>query len=164
MREIPVRVSVEVSGLGFSAGHFVSEGGKCERLHGHNYGVSACVEGEVDAKGMVADFRVVKQLLRHLCEKWDHRVLLPSRSQSIRVTAQESGEVKVVAGGKDYCFPAEDVRVLEVVETTAEELARLLCQELAKELRERFPSIRRVSVTVAESPTQQATATVDLQV
>lgn len=157
-----VRVSVEVSGLGFSAGHFVSEGGKCERLHGHNYGVSARVVGEVNAQGMVVDFRVVKQLLRRLCDEWDHRLLLPSQSESIKVDVRGGGEVRVRAGGKEYLFPAEDVRVLEVVETTAEELARLLCQELAGELRGRVSGLRQVSVTVAESATQRAIATVNL--
>jgi len=70
--------------------------------------------------------------------------------------------VRVRAGGKEYLFPAEDVRVLEVVETTAEELARLLCQELAGELRGRVSGLRQVSVTVAESATQRAIATVNL--
>lgn len=153
--------SVEVSGIGFSAGHFVSEGGKCERLHGHNYDVSVRLSGEINSQGMVIDFRVVKAHLRLLCEEWDHRLLLPTRSPQIRVlTKGEQTEVKTP--DREYSFPTQDVCILDVIETTAEELARILAEKLGASLKKKFPNLRQISATVAESITQRAIVMLDL--
>ncbi len=42
------KVRVEGGYLRFSAAHFITFGGKCERLHGHNYGVQVEAEGELN--------------------------------------------------------------------------------------------------------------------
>ena len=39
------KVKVEGGNLKFSAAHFITYGGKCERLHGHNYGVLVEMDG-----------------------------------------------------------------------------------------------------------------------
>jgi 6-pyruvoyltetrahydropterin/6-carboxytetrahydropterin synthase len=155
------RTSIRVGGIELSAAHFISEGERCERLHGHNYQLAVHVVGEVDARGMVADFRLVKDVVRQLCEGWDHRVLLPARSPRIKV-ASKGDQTKVVTPNGTYSFPAQDVKVLDIIETTAEELARLLCQLLADALKPRFSRIRQVAVSVAENPRQWATVTLDL--
>ncbi|MDR1518739.1 MAG: 6-carboxytetrahydropterin synthase QueD [Planctomycetota bacterium] len=50
--------------------------GKCENLHGHNWRVKAEVYGEkLDQLGMLADFGVVKDILRQTLERLDHRLL-----------------------------------------------------------------------------------------
>ncbi|GAC1692800.1 MAG: hypothetical protein PVS3B1_31520 [Ktedonobacteraceae bacterium] len=41
------KVKVEGGYLNFSSAHFITYSGKCERLHGHNYGVLVEVEGEL---------------------------------------------------------------------------------------------------------------------
>lgn len=147
--------AVEVSGIDFAAAHFVSEGGKCECLHGHNYQVAVLVEGKLDSHGMVVDFRVLKKILRQLCQEWDHRVLLPTRSKLIVVERKEN-QFHVETPGGVYSFPVSDVVLLEVSETTAEEMGRILCRSLGKTLKSQFPNISRLSVTLAESPTSRA--------
>lgn len=155
------RTSIRVGGIELSAAHFISEGERCERLHGHNYQLVVRIVGEVDARGMVADFRLVKDEVRRLCEGWDHRVLLPARSPRIKV-ASKGDQTKVVTPNGTYSFPTQDVKVLDIIETTAEELARLLCQLLTDALKSRFSRMRQVAVSVAESPRQWATVTLDL--
>jgi hypothetical protein len=86
---------------------------------------------------------------------------LPARSPRIKV-ASKGDQTKVVTPNGIYSFPTQDVKVLDIVETTAEELARLLCQLLADALKSRFSSIRQVAVSVAESRRQWATVTLDL--
>jgi 6-pyruvoyltetrahydropterin/6-carboxytetrahydropterin synthase len=153
--------SIEVSGIDFSAGHFVSEGGKCERLHGHNYQVTVRISGEIDSQGMVIDFRVLKAHLRSLCKEWDHRLLLPARSSQIKISTKgEKTEVKTP--DRDYSFPSKDVLILDVTETTAEELARILAERLGEILRQGFPNVHQLSVSVAESITQRAIVVIDL--
>ena len=155
------QVSVKVSGVDFSAGHFVSEGGKCERLHGHNYQVMIHIVGELNSQGMVMDFRVVKERLRKLCKAWDHRLLLPSRSQNIKIITKGE-QTKVITPERNYVIPSQDVEILDVVETTAEELARVLCEAFIKNLKTEFSNVSEVSVSVAESNQQMATVTITL--
>src|SRR5208337_2806286 len=50
------RVEVGKGDLRFSAAHFISFLGKCERLHGHNYGVSVVLEGNLSGEGLVFHF------------------------------------------------------------------------------------------------------------
>jgi len=155
------QVSVEVSGFEFSAGHFVSEGGKCEHLHGHNYKTSVSLTGEVNPQGMIIDFRVIKQHLRELCKTWDHRVLLPAHSKKI-IVSTKGKQTQVTTPEGIYSFPKSDVVVLDVVETTAEELARLLCQQLKDDLQLEFPNIRQITIWVAESDSSRASVTLTL--
>ena len=58
----------------FSAAHFLSHyRGKCEKLHGHNYRVRLWVRGEnLDEGGMLADFSVLKKVLKEAVGALDH--------------------------------------------------------------------------------------------
>ncbi|GAA0382835.1 6-pyruvoyl trahydropterin synthase family protein [Bacillus horti] len=56
-----------------SCAHQVMGAGKCERVHGHNYKVTFCVQGtELDDKQMLIDFREVKHAIE---KKYDHHLL-----------------------------------------------------------------------------------------
>jgi 6-pyruvoyltetrahydropterin/6-carboxytetrahydropterin synthase len=58
----------------FSAAHFLSHyKGKCEKLHGHNYLVRLWVRGEdLDEGGMLADFSLLKKVLKEVLAPLDH--------------------------------------------------------------------------------------------
>ena len=62
---------------GFSAAHRLrGYEGACEHLHGHNYRVAVTVRGEeLDASGMVADFRVLRGALDRVLDRLDHTCL-----------------------------------------------------------------------------------------
>ena len=155
------QVTVEVSGIDFSAAHFVSEGGKCERLHGHNYQVAVQIWGKIDTLGMVIDFREVKRRVRLVCKKWDHHILLPQRSTLIKVN-EKGDQVQVDNPNGTYSFPTSDVKILNVVETTAEELARLICQKLIESLKADYSNLTQVCVVLSESSTSRATVTMSV--
>jgi 6-pyruvoyltetrahydropterin/6-carboxytetrahydropterin synthase len=56
-----------------SCAHSVKGAGKCERVHGHNYKVTFCVEGAVlDENQMLIDFREVKHAIE---KRYDHHFL-----------------------------------------------------------------------------------------
>ena len=61
----------------FSAAHFLSHyRGKCEKLHGHNYRVRLWVRGEkLDSGGMLADFSLLKKVLKEALAPLDHSSL-----------------------------------------------------------------------------------------
>ncbi|MFC4545480.1 6-pyruvoyl tetrahydropterin synthase family protein [Paenactinomyces guangxiensis] len=56
-----------------SCAHRVPGAGKCERIHGHNYKVTFCVQGyQLDGQQMLIDFRQVKHAIE---KKFDHHLL-----------------------------------------------------------------------------------------
>ncbi|WP_461208794.1 6-carboxytetrahydropterin synthase QueD [Desulfocurvus sp. DL9XJH121] len=62
----------------FSASHQLRNyGGKCERMHGHNFGVRVAVEGEelTPDTELLIDFKVLKENLRAVLADLDHRHL-----------------------------------------------------------------------------------------
>lgn len=62
----------------FSAAHQLRNyGGKCEHLHGHNFGVEVVVEGEkLDEKVQyLVDFKEIKRRTKRVLEKLDHKHL-----------------------------------------------------------------------------------------
>jgi 6-pyruvoyltetrahydropterin/6-carboxytetrahydropterin synthase len=61
----------------FAAAHRVEDyPGNCERLHGHNWKVEVVVRTtELDALGMVIDFRRLKELADKAIEPLDHAYL-----------------------------------------------------------------------------------------
>src|SRR5215213_11538615 len=76
----------------FSAAHFITFAGNCERLHGHNYHVSAEIAGQLDENHLVVDFLQVRAKLLEITTELDHHVLLPTQHPQIRVE-ENRGEV-----------------------------------------------------------------------
>jgi 6-pyruvoyl tetrahydropterin synthase/QueD family protein len=150
------KVKVEGGYLRFSAAHFITFGGKCERLHGHNYGVLVELEGTLGEDKLVFDFTILKKLTRELCRRLNHRFLLPAHNPHLQIAEREdSWEIRF--GEKRYLFPREDVIVLPIDNSTAERLAEYICLELCKELAA-YPTanVQTIMVGVEEAPTQMA--------
>ena len=61
----------------FSAAHRLRNyQGKCENLHGHNWRVEVTIaSNQLDNKGMVIDFRKIKEKLGKVLDKLDHTYL-----------------------------------------------------------------------------------------
>ena len=118
----------------FSAAHFITIGGQCERLHGHNYHVAAEFAGLLDQNELVIDFLLVRAKLREIVTRLDHYVLLPT--QSTRVAVSEQGDTVHVSvdGAPRYVFPRKDCALLPIPNTTVEMLAQMLATRLKKEL------------------------------
>ena len=150
------RVQVTKDYLKFSAAHFIAYPGFRERLHGHNYRVTIRVEGPLTPQGYVVDFGVVKRIARRLCEELDERLLLPIRSDCLRI--EESGDSVVVRYENDeFQFPKGDVKLLPIVHTSVEELAEHLTASFQDELAtEGIRGLTAIEVGVEESFGQAA--------
>ena len=150
------KVKVEGGNLKFSSAHFVTFGGKCERLHGHNYGVLVEVEGELNEDKLVFDFTVLKQLTREICRRLNHRFLLPMLNPHLELTeSPDAWEVRFQE--KCYVFPRGDVVELPIDNSTAERLAEYICNELRQGLAAYNTShLHTIMVGVEEAPTQMA--------
>jgi len=62
---------------GFAAGHYLRNyRGKCENPHGHNYKVQVTLRGtELDAAGLLLDFKLLKQVMRPVIDRLDHQMM-----------------------------------------------------------------------------------------
>jgi 6-pyruvoyltetrahydropterin/6-carboxytetrahydropterin synthase len=151
------RVRVEKDYAVFCAGHFITyEGHLCEALHGHNYRVAAAVEGPLDENFYVLDFVRLKRLLKTVADRLDHRMLLPTRSDRI-VVRQTEGEVVASYQDKRYVFPASDVVLLPIPNTTAEMLAQWIAGEIKGLLSPaELQAARAIEIEVEESFGQRA--------
>lgn len=150
------KVKVEGGYLRFSSAHFITFGGKCERLHGHNYGVLVELEGTLGEDKLVFDFTILKRITREICRRLNHRFLLPMHNPHLELREQASSW-EILFGEKRYVFPREDVIELPIDNSTAERLAEYICTELRKELAVYdTTNLHTIMVGVEEAPTQMA--------
>ena len=130
------RVSVTKDYLVFASAHFITFAGhRCEGLHGHNYRARVTIEGDLNQESwFVFDFVELKRIMKRLCDEIDHLVLLPLKSDRVKV-AEEGETVSVSVDGKPrYVFPRRDCALLPIPNTTVEMLAQMLTERLQGEL------------------------------
>ncbi|HVA48010.1 MAG TPA: 6-pyruvoyl tetrahydropterin synthase family protein [Pirellulales bacterium] len=151
------RVRLTKDYLVFCAAHFITFNGNiCERLHGHNYRVTADVLGPLDENHYVIDFIVLRDILHAIVLELDHHVLLPTDHPAIQVTADERS-VEAVFEERRWVFPRGDCVLLPVPNTTAEMLARHIGRRLIAELAARGIAVPpRVRIEVDECEGQSA--------
>jgi 6-pyruvoyltetrahydropterin/6-carboxytetrahydropterin synthase len=156
-----LEIDGEHSGIRFSACHFIPRHEKCSRLHGHTYILRLRLEGDIGKDGMVMDFVSLKKELRRFVDELDHRTLLPGKSDEVILTVGPES-VNVVCGNKNYMFPREDVVILEVPTTTAEEMTKMMVERMVNDIE--FPSnVRSVSIGLDEERGQTAWYTKELE-
>jgi 6-pyruvoyl tetrahydropterin synthase/QueD family protein len=150
------KVKIEGGYLRFSAAHFITFGGKCERLHGHNYGVLVEIEGELGNDKLVFDFSILKRLTREICRHLNHHFLLPMHNPHLQLHLEENAwEIRFQ--DKRYLFPSVDVIELPIDNSTAERIAEYICSELLNALAEYDTAhLYTIMVGVEESATQMA--------
>ncbi len=158
-------ILIERGNLGFSAAHFITYEGRCEPLHGHNYGVRVEASGPLTADSLVLDFITLKEVVRGVCKQLDHRVLIAAESPHLRIAEREDGawEVEFDTANR-YVLPARAVVALPIDNATTERLAELLAHRIADALRDRGlnATLERLTVGVEETEMQTAFYTLDL--
>ena len=142
--------------LNFSAAHFtIFSATERERLHGHNFAVSAEVTAAVGDEGLCFDYNVLKRKLRELCDALDEYVLLPAHSPHLEVS-EDGDQVRAVFNGEALTFPAGDTIVLPLANITSEELSWYLLEQLLEGDAAVRYAISAVTVTVASGAGQSA--------
>ncbi len=122
--------------MGFSAGHFtLFNQQQRERLHGHNFKVKATYSSIVDAGGITFDYRIVRNLIKAVCERLNERFLLPLCSPYLDVTEQESC-FEIRFGQDLFVLPADDVCALQLRNTSTESLSYFIMTEVKRGLDE----------------------------
>jgi len=147
-------IEVEKEYLKFSAAHFlIFPDGSAERLHGHNYRVYVELEARLSRFGLVLDFQHIKPLVRELVNEFDEHWLLPGEHPELRIERPTRGQVEVRYRERVYAAPEDDVLVLPINNTSAENLATLIGRRLLERLRGRYPEVEVQGLRVAVEET-----------
>lgn len=148
------RIAIAKEDIKFSAAHFtIFPDGQAELLHGHNYQVQVELSGAgLDGEGLLVDLESFKRTLRERCARLDSHTLLPSESPHLH-WSHENGSVEVRFADRIYRFPADDILLLPLVNTSMELLARLLWDEIAPSLA--GSRVDTLAVSVQESAGQR---------
>ena len=140
----------------FSAAHFtIFEANSRERLHGHNYSVSARIVAPMGSNGFSADYNVYKTRIGKLCDELDEYLLLAGDSP-FQTIVEEGDSYRVTFGEEQMRFLKADTQVLPITNATVEEfsfylLSRLVAASAGEDLRE-------IELCVASGPGQKGCA------
>lgn len=156
------RIKVSKDAQLFAAAHFITYGnGGAEPLHGHNYRVGAEASGPLDQHHLVFDFVRLKSELDTIASGLDHRVLLAADNPSLPIE-RDAEEVRVRAPRGRYVFPADDVVVLPIPNTTAEMIGAWIADRLLERLGAAAAPLTRLEVEIEETTGQSAIVRRDL--
>jgi 6-pyruvoyltetrahydropterin/6-carboxytetrahydropterin synthase len=146
-------IELEKESFKFSAAHFlIFPDGSAERLHGHNYRVRVRLGADLSRFGLVLDFKMVKPVVRAICDRLDEHWIVPGEHQELRIE-RRADSVEIVYRDRRYAAPAEDVLVLPINNTSSENLAAWFGRELLAELARRFPDVHPTELEVAVEET-----------
>ncbi|GAA5504820.1 6-pyruvoyl trahydropterin synthase family protein [Novipirellula caenicola] len=152
MNQATFRVDVTKEQFVFSAAHFITFAGDiCERIHGHNYAVRASVEGPLDENRYVVDFIALRDAVLAQTTLLDHHIILPQDHAEIKVTSDDK-ETTARFRDRRWVFPNEDCVILPVVNTTAEEIARVVAERVREATQAKFgDALSWIEVAVDEN-------------
>jgi 6-pyruvoyltetrahydropterin/6-carboxytetrahydropterin synthase len=158
------KIHIERGNLSFSAAHFITLERTYEPLHGHNYDISATLNGSaLTHDSYVLDFGVVKAMLRNLIKEVDHRFLLPLHNPFMTISREGNSWEIVLTDGERFVIPSASVVAMPIDNITAERLAEYFAHKLGTLLHERgVTNITAITVGIAETEMQAAFYTLDL--
>ena len=140
----------------FSAAHYtIFSASDRERLHGHNYSVSARIVAEMGDNGFSADYNVYKRKLAALCEPLDEYMLVAADSPHPSVEVVED-EIWVGFDGRTLKFPADETRLLPISNVTVEALAHYLLEKLVNDSQDQ--ALVEVELSVSSGAGQAGSA------
>ena len=151
-------IEVDKEYLKFSVAHFlIFPDGTAERLHGHNYRVFVEIEARLSPFGLVLDFQHVKPVVAELCDELDEHWVVPGEHAELTCEPLPDGTVEVRYRDRLYRAPEDDVLVLPINNTSAENFSAFLGRELIRRLRNSFADVevQRLRVAVEETPGQR---------
>ncbi len=140
----------------FSIAHYtIFSATERERLHGHNYSVSARLVAPLGGNGFSADYNVYKNRIKTVCDELDEYMVLAQNSPHQSVI-EDNGEYVVSFNNECFRFLSSDTLLLPITNVTVEELSYYLLDKLRDDLI--GDGLLEVDISVSSGPGQQASA------
>lgn len=142
----------------FSSGHFlIFDDLNAEKLHGHNYRVQVDIgvpeSIDLSETGYFVDFSEFKEIIKTQLDEWDEHVLLPARHKDMKIEKKDAN-YEVRFRDRFYSFPQNEVVLLPVINTSVEQLSRILAEKFFEKFKP-F-KVQNLVVRVEETPGQSA--------
>ena len=146
-------ISIDKDYLKFSAAHFlIFPDGSAERLHGHNYKVYVDLHTDLDRHGLVVNFQEIKPLVRAICDQLDEHMLIPGE-HPVLTCVRTGPHMEIRYRERHYLIPADEVIVLPIGNTSAENLAAWFGRTLRERMRQTWPHLRVVQMSIGVEET-----------
>jgi 6-pyruvoyltetrahydropterin/6-carboxytetrahydropterin synthase len=118
--------------------HFLPWHNKCGKIHGHSSKVSVKIGGilGLESKPWLIDFGKAKQIVKDICNSYDHKLLVDRNSVSSLKEKENVFEVTyLMKDGSEYFFklPSHTIKVLNN-SSTAENLSMNIAEEIGNNL------------------------------
>lgn len=140
----------------FSAAHYtIFSATERERLHGHNYSVSAKIVAPMGDNGFSADYNVYKNRLAALCDSLDEYMLLAGDSPYQKIS-EEGACFRVRYAEEEMLYLRSDTLLLPIRNATVEEFSSYLLQLLVQD--SAADDLREIELCVASGPGQKGCA------
>jgi|TARA_B110000483_G_scaffold145435_1_gene173656 6-pyruvoyltetrahydropterin/6-carboxytetrahydropterin synthase len=140
--------------LKFSSGHFtIFSATERERLHGHNFAVSASIVAPVGDNGLCFSYGEFKTKLQSLCEALDEFMILPGLSPHLKISESEF-EYLVNFNNEQMRFLVSDTLVLPIRNATVEEFASYLLSQLIEDSDIKTYGVQQIGIKVSSGPGQ----------
>ena len=149
----------------FSSAHFlIFDQHSAEKLHGHNYQVRLDIlvppeNKSLNDQGFFIDFNVFKKYVKARLDIWDEHVLLPAKHPEMKVSVK-GPSLEVRFRERFYVFPKDEVHLLDVTNTSVEQLSRILAQDFFNEFKKY--GVLSLRVRVEETRGQAASTSISL--
>ena len=140
----------------FSIAHYtIFSSTQRERLHGHNYSVSARLVAPLGENGFSADYNLYKSLIKAACDDLDEYMVL-AKNSPYQSVIEENGEYVVSFGREKFRFLCSDTLLLPIRNVTVEELSYYLLDKLRDDLIR--DDLIEIDIYVSSGPGQKAAA------
>jgi len=140
----------------FSAAHYtIFSATDRERLHGHNYSVSARILAPMGENGFAADYNVYKNRIDQFCRELDEYMILAGKSPFQQIEEQEAF-YRVNFDEDEMFFLKKDTLVLPLKNATVEEFSHYLLQRMLQE--SEGEDLREIELCVSSGPGQKGCA------
>ncbi|ENN95742.1 6-pyruvoyl tetrahydrobiopterin synthase [Methanocaldococcus villosus KIN24-T80] len=141
--------------LKFSSAHIVFGHRTCGVIHGHTYYVDIKVCGDKGEFNFVCDFKIIKEIVKEICKKIDHKLILPRDHKDVYYELRDKA-LYFKYKNKEYIIPVEDVILLPIETTSAEDLAKFFAEEIISRLKEKYKNVYWIEVAISEGLGQKA--------
>jgi len=110
----------------------------CQHLHGHSYVMWIELDGTPDKRGMVIDFKDIKEVIKPLVDAWDHAILVDETDHDLL-------EAIDLLQSKHYTFPYD---------TSSENVCLYVADYLKRNALELLKSHRITSMAIRVQETE----------
>ncbi len=148
-------IELHKESMKFASGHFtIFSATEREKLHGHNFTVSAQITAVVSDNGIAFDYDIYKHRIVQLCKQLGHLFLLAGKSPHSTIDEQDEYYI-VHFNGEKIPFLKQDALIMPLANITVEDLALWFLEQLTQSEQElKKHSIEAMTIKVYSAPGQ----------